>query len=681
MKRLFFGAVILFAAALATFVISVDVSGQEEEEPVLDLSSAAGGAPQAPDTDSQATGDPSAAITVARSQVPGKSCTTINFEGLGNGSSIPEFDGITSPGWLALIDFDAGGTGNFAFEPSPSTIAFWLGDPPGSRVIDFAKPASDISFFYTSFVDITLEAFDTDGNSVAKANAPANWNEGSGGDPNGTFNKWDPLGVQTDENVIKSVRVSGNVNQTGIDDLTVCRSLRIHSVEITQAIQVWQTLDELKDDLEDDGAPPVPIVALKPTALRVYLDEVDTVTEVRVQLRIPGLISDKTITLQPGCTPEEIRKQQNKCLSVDFIFGTPEDSWFAIVKLFDSDDNEIQSLEFTLTSRTSRALKLVPVSVCRLVPIPPFPTECEEGQHLERFLPLLRASAPTHRVQTIGETRTVTVPGGLIGNVWWVKVLAAINGLWVVHGPSDSYYHGMVRNDAPGDILGMALFRGAASRVESLVLGTFGFENTAATVLHETGHMLGRPHTNKEIPDDKCSLGSDPFTDWPYPDNRIQEVGFDVANRKALDPENTFDWMSYCLPPYWISPHTYTKVMETLRETAEPLVSIQSQPVQFFFWHLSGVFEDGGLILEPLFTFEAKALVEPGEGSHRIEVLDAAGTILFSRFFDPITVSTRTFGEEVQADIFSELVPVQNGAASIVIRNPDGDALANLVLG
>ena len=192
---------------------------------------------------------------------PGKECVTIDFEGVGNNSTIPEFDGITSPGWLGIIDADNGGSGNIAFEPSPSTIAYWLyGDT--WRNINFAEPVSEVKFYYASYPAVNLEAFNAAGQWVASAVGPSNYNQGPGGDPTGTYNKWDPLSVSADGNIIKTVKVSGNVNQTGIDNLIVCRrSIRINSVEFTQAIQEWQTLEDLQADLTGDGEPPVPIVS------------------------------------------------------------------------------------------------------------------------------------------------------------------------------------------------------------------------------------------------------------------------------------------------------------------------------------------------------------------------------------------------------------------------------------
>ena len=45
-------------------------------------------------------------------------------------------------------------------------------------------------------------------------------------------------------------------------------------VEFTQGIQELQTVFELQSDLAGDNQPPVPIVAGKPLAMRIYFGEV-----------------------------------------------------------------------------------------------------------------------------------------------------------------------------------------------------------------------------------------------------------------------------------------------------------------------------------------------------------------------------------------------------------------------
>ena len=65
----------------------------------------------------------------------------------------------------------------------------------------------------------------------------------------------------------------------------------VHSVEFTQAIQDWQALAELKTDLEDDGEPPVPIVAGKPAAMRVYFHEIEQ--SISYDVEVSGVVQDE----------------------------------------------------------------------------------------------------------------------------------------------------------------------------------------------------------------------------------------------------------------------------------------------------------------------------------------------------------------------------------------------------
>lgn len=647
----------------------------------------------------QVTQAPPMVSKITTNEESGRVCTTIDFEGIGDLSPIPEFDGITSPGWLGLIDFDAGGSGNFAFEPSPSTIAFWLGDPAGWREIHFAYPVSSLEFLYCSYVTITLEAFDADGNLVDTASGPANWNQGPGGDPSGDFNKWDPLGVQTDDNIIKKVRISGNVNQTGIDDLSVCRrGPLIDSIEFTQAIQQWQTLDDLKADLAGDGEPPVPIVAKKPLALRIYMQEVGTVTDVRVE--ITGVASEsKSVVLQPGCTPEGCRRQQGGCQSVDFYFTPPEGTWTVTVKTFDKNNNEIESHDLTFISKESDALVLRAVSV--------FDSQDANGNWqgvpantLGGLIVFLRTIAPTDdvRVDTTGhQVRRDTASYASMIN-WWDDTVQDINDLYSLWDRflglfgQQRYYFGMVRASLPGGIGGMANdipARGAASRTSAIRLGV---ETNDEVVAHETGHMLGQRHTHTDQPQATggtppgCySLARDSGTSWPYADNTLQsgpssspvpEVGFDVGTGSVLLPEDTFELMSYCTPR-WISPHTYLGMLEILDPPpVEPRGDVGA------FWLVSGVIEDSSAELRPLYMIETLGPSEAGNGTHRIEVRDADGIVLFTRFFTPVVACTETVDEDFEGPpSFSELVPVQDGAHSILILSPDHVELGGIVLG
>jgi hypothetical protein len=156
--------------------------------------------------------------------------TRVTFEGGDNVASIHPENGnlipgsnMRFPGWLTLIDSDAGGTGNFANEPSPSTVIFFLGDLP---LITFDEPVCGVRLHYSASTTVSLEVRDADDNTVESTTGPANHDTGPGGDPNGSFTGWDPLTLDVCSgpgNVISTLVFTAGANQSAIDDLTALR--------------------------------------------------------------------------------------------------------------------------------------------------------------------------------------------------------------------------------------------------------------------------------------------------------------------------------------------------------------------------------------------------------------------------------------------------------------------------
>lgn len=155
---------------------------------------------------------------------------TLDFEGLGNGVSVGNFYnggggtnyGVSfSPATLAIIDEDAGGTGNIANEPSASTIMFFL--DANNAILNFAAGFdTGFSFFYTSSTAASVNVYDgVDGTGtlLATLNLLAQFNQNCSGDPNGGFCNWSAIGV-TFEGVAKSIDFGGTANQTGFDNIT-----------------------------------------------------------------------------------------------------------------------------------------------------------------------------------------------------------------------------------------------------------------------------------------------------------------------------------------------------------------------------------------------------------------------------------------------------------------------------
>lgn len=155
---------------------------------------------------------------------------TLDFEGLGNLSPVGNFYdggggtnyGISfSDATLALIDADAGGTGNFANEPSPDTVMFFL--DANNAILNFAAGFdTGFSFYYSSStaaaVTIWSEVGGT-GTLLGTLNLLAQGFDNCSGDPSGDFCNWTAVGV-TFDGIARSINFGGTANQTGFDNIT-----------------------------------------------------------------------------------------------------------------------------------------------------------------------------------------------------------------------------------------------------------------------------------------------------------------------------------------------------------------------------------------------------------------------------------------------------------------------------
>ena len=159
----------------------------------------------------------------------------LDFEGLGNLEQIQDFynggTGGNGSGQgtdygigfgsnaLAIIDSDAGGTGNIGGEPSPDTAMFFL---TGSAVLNKEEGFdTGFSFSYSAISNpgsvIVYDGLNATGNVLANINLPVT--ESDGGDPNGAFSPFYNAGASF-SGTAKSIDFGGTVNQIAFDDIT-----------------------------------------------------------------------------------------------------------------------------------------------------------------------------------------------------------------------------------------------------------------------------------------------------------------------------------------------------------------------------------------------------------------------------------------------------------------------------
>lgn len=170
------------------------------------------------------------AVAAIGATLPVAAQTVLTFEGVGDLNAVGEFYnggaggnlGVSfSPETLAVVDADDGGSGNFANEPSPNTIMFFL--DANNAILNYASGFdTGFSFFYTSSTAATVTVYDGldgTGNVLGTITVDAQHTNGCAGDPSGTFCNWTNIGVAF-AGTARSIDFGGTANQTGFDNIT-----------------------------------------------------------------------------------------------------------------------------------------------------------------------------------------------------------------------------------------------------------------------------------------------------------------------------------------------------------------------------------------------------------------------------------------------------------------------------
>jgi hypothetical protein len=175
----------------------------------------------------------------------------LDFEGIGNLNPVGSFydtapndyDITFSPNALALIDQDAGGSGNIGGEPSPDTALFFL-NGPAATLNAINGFTTGFSFFYSAinnpgFIRV-FDDLNGTGNLLATLNLPTTPFNGSP-DPTGQFSPFVPVGISF-SGTAKSVDFGGTVNQIVFDNITLGADRPGGSEPVPEPITILGTL-------------------------------------------------------------------------------------------------------------------------------------------------------------------------------------------------------------------------------------------------------------------------------------------------------------------------------------------------------------------------------------------------------------------------------------------------------
>ena len=463
----------------------------------------------------------------------------------------------------------------------------------------------------------------------------------------------------------------------------------VQAVEFTQGTQEYQTIGALQADLEGDGQPLVAIVEGKPAVMRIYMSEVQQtrVYEVEATGDVHG---SRFVQLDPGCTPVQRRRGDDNCKSVDFYFEPPPGDWSTTIRVRRQQDSQVlEEHVFHLTSTENYPLIIKPVPVCdHLLNPAPGLWQCGSLFEFVNLLPLLRAAFPGE-VQIAGADSSVFLDTDAVpqGSDWWQIAGADVRSIWQAGGAFDNLaYHGVVRPEVDAGATGgiaYAVANASASRT-SVPRAPLDGGLPAETADGLLAHLIGRTYGRAVAPSSAGCYGQPPAPDagWPYSDALIQETGFDVLNQQPIDEETTADVMGLCTPR-WASPYTYNGLMSAFAST-QAATAAPSALVTGDFWLVSGTIDEHAQTVhfEPMFELETEGSDGGGSGVYRLEVRDGSDAVLFTRFFSSDQPYKEDEGQEASTadQTFAETIPVQAGAASIVLLSASDQTIGTIEL-
>lgn len=162
-----------------------------------------------------------AALAIAS---PAQAVTVLTFEGVGNFNPVGSYyapNYVFSGATIALVDADAGGSGNFANEPSADTIMFFT--DADNAILNVTNGfTTGFSFFYSSSTAAMVNVYsglNGTGTLLGSISLGAQFYNGCSGDPTGGYCNWSNAGVAF-AGTAYSIDFAGTADQTGFDNIT-----------------------------------------------------------------------------------------------------------------------------------------------------------------------------------------------------------------------------------------------------------------------------------------------------------------------------------------------------------------------------------------------------------------------------------------------------------------------------
>jgi hypothetical protein len=372
------------------------------------------------------------------------------------------------------------------------------------------------------------------------------------------------------------------------------KNLSIDGLEVTQAIQYYQSEKHLTDPNDRRADNSIRLIAGKPAWVRVYLSSIFGISGVsgtlEVQRRYRGFLWKTVAIINPqppilSAVPSSLSVEASYTAKRDTLSNTlnfiiPGETMIGKMRLVarvsagDANDEYGESIEATLRQTLRLAGVMVeydgPTSMTNSNNLQiPAPTLADLQAMSDEALTLfpVQSTAEYRSAGTLTLTHHLedtSFPASGCGTGWNALHADVVNARTADGNQPGWIYYGLLPNGVPMGPVGGCGGGGVA----------VGPVNQPHTLAHEAGHAAtlkhapagGAPNPDPNYP-----------TYEPYPQASIGEYGLDINNGNIADPQNFRDFMAYG-GPSWISLYHYDKLLD------QPVLNPVTVGIDFPWW-------------------------------------------------------------------------------------------------
>ena len=463
--------------------------------------------------------------------------------------------------------------------------------------------------------------------------------------------------------------------------------VRIRGIEVTQAIQYYQSHEHLTDPADRGADNSVRLIAYKPAWVRVYVEsETDRDT--------PNVTGELTITYGqlnqrsgpplkvspqgPGVItalayPDYRTVRSSRNATLNFIIPRSRMSGPLVLKVEVSIGSGAVSAtkSMTIWPTLLQRLKVRGImvgyngpqstapSAPNIIINPPTLAELQRTASWALRVMPVSSSALVEAVSTITESTPLT--GNVVGGVCpasWFALNDRINDARLADGNRTDYiYYGLLPATFPNE------GNGGGCNAQGVAVGFVGGQMPMA---HEITHNCGILHA----PCGDVAATVDPnypaYEPYETPAAKVAsigEFGLDISTGNIPTPDVARDYMSYC-PPFWISLYNYSNLMNNPRLNPEIVGTLPR------WWEDHGLYDPFWFLhynpgYPPPYWFSPEVFPEP----RMRNVIAITGT--------RDTVGRVNVTHVVRTQVFSEELPGSATELMAYLMGASGDVLAS----